>query len=63
TVSGTYDSATQDVVTAFQRHFRQERIDGIADESTRATLRELLAQRGRVKSIAARAREFGRLAS
>jgi N-acetylmuramoyl-L-alanine amidase len=63
TVSGTYDSATHDVVTAFQRHFRQERIDGIADESTRATLRELLAQRGRIKSIAARARDFGRLAS
>ena len=62
-VSGTYDSATHDVVTAFQRHFRQEQIDGIADESTRATLRELLAQRGRVKSIAARARDFGRLAS
>src|SRR5579863_9978163 len=63
TVSGTYDSATHDVVTAFQRHFRQERIDGIADESTRATLRELLEQRGRVKSIAARARDFRRLAS
>jgi len=62
-VTGTYDSVTYDVVTAFQRHFRPERIDGIADESTRATLRELLAQRGRVRSIAARARDFGRLAS
>jgi N-acetylmuramoyl-L-alanine amidase len=62
-VSGAYDSATYDVVTAFQRHFRPERIDGIGDESTRATLRELLAQRGRVRSIAARARDFARLAS
>ncbi len=62
-VTGTYDSVTNDVVTAFQRHFRPERIDGIADESTRATLRELLAQRGRVRNIAARARDFNRLAS
>ncbi|MDR3421138.1 MAG: N-acetylmuramoyl-L-alanine amidase [Xanthobacteraceae bacterium] len=61
--NGTYDSATYDVVTAFQRHFRPERIDGIADTSTRATLRELLVQRGRVKTIAARARDFARLGS
>jgi N-acetylmuramoyl-L-alanine amidase len=59
--NGTYDSATYDVVTAFQRHFRPERIDGIGDASTRATLRELLAQRGRVRTIAARARDFARL--
>jgi N-acetylmuramoyl-L-alanine amidase len=56
--TGTYDSATNDAVTAFQRHFRPERIDGISDESTRATLRELLAQRGRVRTIAARVRDF-----
>jgi len=62
TVNGNYDSATYDVVAAFQRHFRPERIDGIADESTRATLHELLAQRGRTKTIAAGARS-GRLAS
>ena len=62
-VSGTYDSATQAVVTAFQRHFRPERIDGIGDESTRATLRELLAQSGRVRTIAARAYNLERLAA
>jgi N-acetylmuramoyl-L-alanine amidase len=61
--NSTYDSATYDVVAAFQRHFRPERIDGIGDESTRATLRELLAQRGRIRTIAARARDFARLAT
>jgi N-acetylmuramoyl-L-alanine amidase len=55
-VSGEYDTATRDVVTAFQRHFRPERIDGVADPSTRGTLQELLATRGRARSIAARAR-------
>jgi N-acetylmuramoyl-L-alanine amidase len=59
--NGTYDSTTYDVVTAFQRHFRPERIDGIGDASTRATLRELLALRGRVRTIAARARDFAQL--
>jgi len=43
-------------VKAFQRHFRPERVDGIADESTLATLKDLLAHRGRVRSVAARAR-------
>jgi N-acetylmuramoyl-L-alanine amidase len=62
-VNGSYDSATYDVVKAFQRHFRPQRIDGVSDESTRATLRELLAQRGRVRTIAARARDFARLAT
>jgi N-acetylmuramoyl-L-alanine amidase len=41
--SGKYDGATMEVVTAFQRHFRPERVDGIADQSTQATLRSLLA--------------------
>jgi len=56
--TGTYDSATSASVTAFQRHFRPERVDGISDESTRATLRELLAQRGRPRTSAARARNI-----
>ena len=56
TLNGSYDSATHDVVKAFQRHFRPERVDGIADESTLATLRDLLANRGRVRSVAARSR-------
>ncbi len=54
--SGEYDTATRDVVIAFQRHFRPERIDGIADPSTRGTLQELLATRGGPRNIAARAR-------
>ena len=32
-----------EVVTAFQRHFRPAKVDGIADRSTRQTLRALLA--------------------
>jgi len=62
-ISGTYDSVTQAVVTAFQRHFRPERVDGIGDESTRATLRELLAQSGRAQTIAAPAHKLDRLAA
>ena len=61
--NGAYDSATQAVVAAFQRHFRPQRVDGIADGSTRKTLQELLAQRGRPRNIAARARAFEHLAA
>jgi N-acetylmuramoyl-L-alanine amidase len=61
--NGTFDSATGAVVTAFQRHFRPQRIDGIADASTLRTLQELLAHRGRPRNIAARARAFERLAA
>lgn len=43
--SGLYDAATEEVVTAFQRHFRPARVDGIADTSTTATLKKLLARR------------------
>ena len=43
--SGDYDEATKDVVTAFQRHFRPAQIDGMADTSTRETLRKLLEAR------------------
>lgn len=43
TVTGTFDARTRAVVTAFQRHFRQERVDGIADASTITTLRDLIA--------------------
>jgi N-acetylmuramoyl-L-alanine amidase len=41
--SATYDPTTQEVVAAFQRHFRPARVDGIADVSTRDTLSRLLA--------------------
>lgn len=43
--TGVYDDATRDVVTAFQRHFRPARIDGIADPSTLLTLRALIETR------------------
>jgi N-acetylmuramoyl-L-alanine amidase len=43
--TGHYDDITRDVVTAFQRHFRQARVDGIADASTLLTLRALIETR------------------
>ena len=42
-ISGVFDDRTGHVVTAFQRHFRPEKVDGIADTSTLATLHRLLA--------------------
>lgn len=45
--TGSFDHATGEVVTAFQRHFRPARVDGLADASTRHTLDALLAGRGR----------------
>ena len=42
-VTGSYDNATTQVVTAFQRHFRPARVDGFADHSTTETLKRLLA--------------------
>lgn len=41
-LGGVFDETTVAVVTAFQRHFRQERVDGRADLSTIMTLRALL---------------------
>jgi N-acetylmuramoyl-L-alanine amidase len=43
--SGVFDAQTEAVVRAFQRHFRQERVDGIADVSTVGTLKRLLDRR------------------
>ncbi|MBW3559796.1 MAG: N-acetylmuramoyl-L-alanine amidase [Proteobacteria bacterium] len=40
--SGQYDEETAMVVTAFQRHWRPERVDGVADGETRARLVGLL---------------------
>lgn len=40
-----FDDVTKAVVTAFQRHFRPEQVDGIADRSTIATLTRLAALR------------------
>lgn len=45
TPSGQFDSTTRDVVSAFQRHFRPARVDGIADPSTLETLHELMKLR------------------
>ena len=41
-LTGKYDGPTMEVVTAFQRHFRPARVDGIADRSTLSTLHSLL---------------------
>ena len=44
--SGKFDEATQQVVTAFQRHWRQAKVDGVADGETRAQLIALLRLAG-----------------
>ncbi len=44
-VSGVFDEMTEFTVIAFQRHFRPERVDGIADRSTIETLRDLIKAR------------------
>ena len=41
-ISGTFDLRTETVTTAFQRHFRPEKVDGVADWATRDTLKRLL---------------------
>ena len=51
-VNGSYDGPTMEVVTAFQRHFRPERVDGIADHSTLTTLQGLLASLPSINRIA-----------
>lgn len=43
TVTGEMDAATAIVVTAFQRHFRPKRVDGLIDRSTLYTLERLVA--------------------
>jgi N-acetylmuramoyl-L-alanine amidase len=40
-ITGIFDEKTRAVVEAFQRHFRQERVDGVADISTIETLHRL----------------------
>ena len=46
-VDGQYGEESEAIVRAFQRHFRQARVDGVADGATRAILRYLLTQTGR----------------
>jgi N-acetylmuramoyl-L-alanine amidase len=40
--SGRFDDHTAAIITAFQRHWRPERVDGVADGETRARLVHLL---------------------
>jgi N-acetylmuramoyl-L-alanine amidase len=51
-ITGVYDRQTKTVVTAFQRHFRPERVDGEADASTIATLRALVDALNRLRAPA-----------
>ncbi|KAF0232320.1 MAG: N-acetylmuramoyl-L-alanine [Beijerinckiaceae bacterium] len=41
-ITGVYDQRTADVVTAFQRHWRQGCVDGVADGETVGVLRALM---------------------
>ncbi len=43
TVDGTFGAETAAVVRAFQRHFRQSRVDGVIDAATSAALSALVA--------------------
>jgi N-acetylmuramoyl-L-alanine amidase len=43
--TGRYDEETAEIVTAFQRHYRTARVDGIADVSTIKTLEKLVAMK------------------
>ena len=45
TATGYLDGTTRDAVAAFQRHFRPERVDGVVDVSTVATLKALMTVR------------------
>ena len=50
-INGEFDLETEKVVNAFQRHFRPERIDGVADSSTIETLHRLLRSIPRTEAI------------
>jgi len=41
-LTGIFDAQTEKTINAFQQHFRQERVDGVADASTMQTLYDLL---------------------
>ena len=51
-VTNIFDETTRDVVIAFQRHFRPQSVEGVADASTRATLERLLQARGAAQNQA-----------
>lgn len=50
-ITGRYDEATEGVVTAFQQHFRQAKVDGVADVSTIDTLHRLISTLARFKRV------------
>ncbi len=43
-VHGSYDEATAEVVTAFQRHFHPARVDGAVDSVTAAIVRDIVGR-------------------
>lgn len=45
-IDGEFDNKMKAVVEAFQRHFRQGQVDGVADQSTIETLHRLLSAQG-----------------
>jgi len=49
-ITGSFDQQTATLVSAFQRHFRPRRVDGLADRSTVDTLSRLLASLPTVSS-------------
>jgi N-acetylmuramoyl-L-alanine amidase len=50
-VTGVYGCDTETIIRAFQRHFRPELVDGVADLSTVETLRNLIAARSSTRPI------------
>jgi N-acetylmuramoyl-L-alanine amidase len=52
-ITGVFDAQTRAVVEAFQRHWRPSRVDGAADASTIATLRDLIEASGVSQSTTA----------
>lgn len=44
-VTGVFDEKTEKTIKAFQLHFRPEKVDGVADVSTIATLHKLLTSK------------------
>jgi N-acetylmuramoyl-L-alanine amidase len=60
-VTGCYDLATEQVVRAFQRHWRQARVDGRFDSSTSATLARLAAALAPASPLGARPGARGEL--
>jgi N-acetyl-anhydromuramyl-L-alanine amidase AmpD len=48
--TGVEDEMTRLVVTAFQRHFRPERVDGVVDAETALRLAALLDRKRRMQA-------------